>query len=135
MKIATAALIIFCFSQCSGFKNDPVKSTIQGIYVSCYGNEFSKGKDTLLITALSSEGNNYRIYRSVTYQRIKNGVLLGKERRQEQWSCIYKESDKVLYEVTKGKIISFIPERDLLLVGNTEYLKTGNSHKVFKISN
>lgn len=130
MKSITTAFMVFClFSQCSEFKKDLVRPFIEGTYVFSYATEYSKGKDTLRIAALSKDGNNYRITRCVTYRRIRNGKTLSKERKQEQWLCIYKEEDKVLYEIRAGKVISFIPEKDILLVGNTQYQKIKEDYK------
>lgn len=136
MKLITLAAIICLLSNCSDSKKDAIRSFIDGTYVMSYANEYSQGRDTLRIAALSKEGNNYSITRSVTYQRIRNGKKLPKERKQEQWLCIYKEGDKVLYEVRKGKVISFVPEKDMLLVGTTQYQKTVDDYirnfKLFK---
>ncbi len=133
--ITTALIIIFLFSKCQEIEKDPVKLFIEGTYVSSYATRYSKGNDTLEIGALSKDGNNYHINRYVTYQRIRNGKLLAKESKQEQWLCIYKAIDRILYETKAGKIISFIPEGDKLLVGNTQYRKIGDQYvRKFKLS-
>jgi len=56
-----------------------------------------------------------------------NHKTLPIERKKEVWTCIFKEDEKVLYEMTKGKIISFIPEKDALRIGSAEYEKLSNS--------
>lgn len=135
MKLITLAFIVCLFSNCSDSKEDTDRTFIEGTFVSSNANEFTKGKDTLRIAALSKEGNNYCITRNVTYQRIRNGKKLPKERKQEQWVCIYKEDDKVLYEVRAGKVISFVPEKDILLVGTTQYQKIEDDYiRNFKLS-
>ena len=127
MKFIATALIITClFSKCQEFEKDHIRPFIEGTYVSSYATRYSKGNDTLEISALSKDGNNYHVNRYVTYQRIMSGKLLAKESKQEQWLCIYKATDRILYETKAGKIISFIPEEDKLMVGNTPYRKIGD---------
>ncbi len=122
-QIFMALMSIFFFSKCNDVQKDLVRAFIEGSYASSYSTAYSKGKDTLQITELSKTGNNYSITRSVSYQRIRNGKTLPKESKQEQWLCIYDADDKVLYETRTGKVISFIPEKDILLVGNKQYQK------------
>lgn len=124
MKQIFMALMSIClFPECNEVQKDSVRAFIEGSYVSAYATAYSKGKDTLQITELSKTGNNYSIICSVTYQRIRNGKNLPNESKQEQWVCIYDEDEKVLYATRTGKVISFIPEKDILLVGNKQYQK------------
>ncbi len=108
---------------CSPSKTDQVESFIQGTYVRFSDHEMRKEYDTLNIEVLSEAGNNYQLLRSSTFQRKMDGQNFPWEHTKEEWTAIYDPQRKVLYETRKGKLISFIPEKNILLVGTTEYKK------------
>lgn len=120
-----AVLVATSLFGCTGMLtgNDTVRSFMPGIYVRSLENEFSSGKDTLLIGVLSTQGNTYRIARRMTYQRIAGGKPLKLERKQEVWTAVYNKQEKALHEIEKGKLISFNPEAKSLMVGTSEYQK------------
>ena len=108
---------------CSSSKTDEVESFIPGTYVRFSDHEMRKEYDTLSIEVLSEAGNNYKLLRSSTFQRKMDGRSFPWEHTEEEWTAIYDPQRKVLNETTKGKLISFIPEKNILLVGTTEYKK------------
>lgn len=117
-------LICLCvLLACNSTKKNRIPEFIPGTYVKAIDNEYAKGNDTLTINILSKEGNNYEVVRHSVYHRIINHKALPLERKTEKWTCIFKKDEKVLYETTKGKVISFIPERDALRIGSGEYRK------------
>jgi hypothetical protein len=100
-----------------------VQAYIPGTYISQGVGTYSQVWDTLVITKRSSLSNNYEVARHVTYRRLEDGKLLAPKHLIESWSCLYNESDKILYESQKGKTISLLPEQNALLVGNSRYQK------------
>jgi hypothetical protein len=126
MKMQIISSIIFCLSfiACDTFSGkDQVKDFIPGVYSIHLEGEYSKGEDTLIINRSSDEGNTYLITRNSYYQRILEGKLQPWEHKTEHWTALYNEKDKVLLEQRKGKVISFSPERNVLLLGSSEYKK------------
>ena len=110
---------------CNGvLKNDDaIQSFIPGTYSSHAEREYSIADDTLVISKVSNNGNAYTIVRYISYQRIIEKKIQALEYKTEKLMAIYDEKDKVLYEQKYGKIISFAPEKNMLLLGSSEYKK------------
>jgi len=110
---------------CNGvLKNDDaIQSFIPGTYSSHAEGEYSIADDTLVISKVSNKGNAYTIVRYISYQRIIEKKIQALEYKTEKLMAIYDEKDKVLYEQKYGKIISFAPEKNMLLLGSSEYKK------------
>lgn len=108
---------------CSPSKTDEVESFIPGNYVRFSDHEMRQEYDTLSIEVLSEAGNNYKLLRSSRFQRKMDGRSFPWEHSKEEGTAIYDPQRKVLNETTKGKLISFIPEKNILLVGTTVYKK------------
>jgi phosphopantothenoylcysteine synthetase/decarboxylase len=125
-KKSTTILIIATtiLTSCTSLsRTGNVKAYIPGIYVRLVSNEFSIGRDTLIISELSKVGNSYRIIKKTAFQRIAEGKTSKVERKQEVWNAVYNEQEKLLHETVKGKLLSFNPEARLLYVGTSEYKK------------
>ena len=109
---------------CNEFKTDEKKSFIPGTYFRKINNEFSVGYDTLIISALND--NMYEILKNASFNRIRNETILPTERRSEKWTAMYNKDEQVLHEIQKGKVITFLPNEDALLVGSSKYKKIKN---------
>jgi len=109
-------LCIIFYSCSSG--NDT--NFIPGTYVREVKNEFSIGKDTLVIGAVNPKA--YTIIHKASYQRIKEGKLLPVKSITENWPVTYDRDKQILQETKRGRIISF-PSKDMLLVGGSPYRK------------
>ncbi len=104
-----------------GCTSHSVSDFIPGTYVRSVINEFSVGRDTLVIIAV---GNlSYSIIHKGSYHRIKEGALLPQKSVAENWLATYDKNNQVLVEAKKGKIISFNPSENILLVGTSPYKK------------
>jgi hypothetical protein len=108
---------------CNSSKSDDIRSFIPGTYARFSDHEMRKEFDTLKIELISEPGNNYRLVRSSTFQKKLDGQSFPWERVDEEWIAIYDQSKRVLHETRKGKVISFVLEKNILLVGTTEYKK------------
>ena len=116
--ISVLTLLFACNS-----KDDEVRSFIPGTYARFSDHEMRKEYDTLKIEVISEAGNNYRLVRSSSFQRRLDGQTFPWEYTKEEWTGIYDETKRVLNETRKGKVISFVPEKNILMVGTTEYKK------------
>ena len=96
-------------------------SFIPGTYTRLVTNEFSVGADTLVIDG--QEGLTYTILHKGTYRRILQGRSLPSTAFLEKWSATYDANRGILIEQRKGKIISFDPSKNILLVGGSTYQK------------
>ena len=121
-KCFVMAIFISSLFSCS-IKTEKMRAFIPGTYARFSDHEMRKEYDTLSIEIISEAGNNYRLLRSSTFQRKMDGQNFPWEHTKEVWTAIYDASRRVLDETTKGKVISFIPEKNILLVGTTEYKK------------
>ncbi len=119
--LIVATILLMSCNGLSGTSN--VRTYIPGTYARIVNNEFSTGRDTLIISELSKAGNNYRIIHKLTFQRIADGKTLRPERKQEIWNAVYNQQEKLLHETVKGKLLSFNPEGRTLFVGTSEYKK------------
>lgn len=108
---------------CNLAKNDKIRSFMPGTYARYSDHEMRIEYDTLRIESIGEQGNNYRLIRSSRFQRKLDEKILPWEYTSEEWAGIYDESKGILNETKKGKVISFVPERNVLLVGTTEYKK------------
>lgn len=114
-KILLCCLLYGCGSQMA------TKNFISGTYTREVSNEYSLGKDTLVISADNEV--TYSIIHKGTYQRKKEHHLLPPERKYEKWTASYDEHNQTLIENKRGKIISFDASKDILFVGSSMYKK------------
>lgn len=121
MRFMLFGLSIGLFSCTS--KTEKIKDFIPGTFVRFSENEMGRRHDTLEIEPLSEAGNNYHIIRRSSVQRQLDGKVFPWEQKKDRWIAIYDQGKFVLTESRKGKLISFAPERDVLLMGTAEYKK------------
>ena len=108
---------------CESTKSDEIRAFIPGTYARFSDHEMRTEYDTLKIEVISETGNNYGLIRSSSFQRKLDGKEFPWEYTKEEWTAVYDENKRVLNETRKGKVISFVPEKSVLLVGTTEYKK------------
>jgi hypothetical protein len=113
------ALAVLFITACN--QPDETRSFISGTYVNQSKGEYSIASDTLVIEA--SESNNYFIHRKTGFNRIRNGKKGIREHETEEWNAIYDEGTKSLTETRTGKLITFYPEANKLMVVKREYIK------------
>lgn len=119
-------VLAFVVFSCNGLQtknSNKLLSFIPGTYTRVFEGEFSKGHDTLSITRPDENNNYYLIAHNSSYQKIRAGQLQAVEYKSENWTAIYNEKDNVLVEQKKGKLISFLPEQDALLLGSNRFNK------------
>lgn len=120
MKRIILTSIIF-FGLLVGCKEDEVLNFIPGTYVRSVKNEFSVGRDTLVIIKEST--NLFSIIHQGIYQRIYQGKISPVRSFSEKWSASYNEDKKILVETRKGKIFSFNTSGNSLFLGTSRYNK------------
>jgi len=116
--------MLMCCFLCSilyGCVSENENNFIPGTYVRTVINEFSVGRDTLVIGAVNP--NTYTIIHKGSYRQIKEGKLLPYKSISENWTATYDERKQILMEAKRGKIISFDPSKNILLVGGSPYKK------------
>ncbi len=94
---------------------------IPGMYVREVHNEFSIGRDTLVINP--SNTTMYSIIHTGSYQRIKDGKLLSAKSIHENWTATYDNDKKILQETKRGRVLSFDVPKNILLLGSSHYKK------------
>lgn len=118
MKFLLGLCLGFALAGCS---SDKVRDFIQGTYVNEASGEFSVASDTLKVALI--EGNHYAVYRSTGYNLISGGKLGRREFETEVWSCAFSTDKKTLTELKKGKVLTFFPEKGVLVIGRRVYQK------------
>jgi UDP-N-acetylmuramate-alanine ligase len=116
--IILCAVAVWLMTACTA---DKTRTFIPGTYVNAAQGEFSIANDTLVIEA--TESNNYLIHRKTGFNIITDGKKSKREYETEEWQAIYDEATKSLTETRKGKLITFYPEANKLMVGKREYKK------------
>ena len=104
---------------CNG-KRD-VKGFIEGAYMRNFENEFAVGVDSVVLRAEGED--NYLILKYSRFSRLKNGEWLPEEKHEEKMVGIYDEKKRVINEQKKGKVLSFNPEKNTMMIGASEYVK------------
>jgi hypothetical protein len=119
-----ALLFIGCANQA-----DEVLDFIPGTYAHAFTDSLNEttntvGIDTLEIKkATGGESDRYEIQRRMKFRRTVDGQVKPDEYKTENWKGIYDKDKKVIQEISKGKVISFVPEKNILLVNSVEYKK------------
>lgn len=121
--IAATAILISCSESQTNNATEKVKSYMQGTYARVFEGEYSKGNDTLIIDQPDKNNNYYTIKHNSSYQKIRNKQLLPVEYKTEDWIAIFNEQTNVLEEQKKGKLISFLPDENALLLGSSKFKK------------
>ena len=123
LSTAVTVILISCGGSQSNNATEKVKSYMQGTYVRAFEGEYSKGNDTLVINQPDENNNYYTIKHNSSYQKIRNKQLLPLEYKTEDWIAIFNEQTNVLEEQKKGKLISFLPDENALLLGSSKFEK------------
>ncbi len=121
MKKISMVGVVFICTILFGCASQKVADFIPGTYVRTVINEFSVGRDTLVIGSV--DRRTYTIIHRGSYRLIKQGKLLPEQSISENWIATYDEDKEVLMESKRGKIISFDTSKNILLVGSSPYEK------------
>jgi hypothetical protein len=99
-------------------------STISGVYVMSFNNEYSMATDTIVIEVYNSGANTYQVERRDGYHRIREGKILPKEFRKERWMAIFDKDKMILQESAFG--------RQIYIRGNVSSLEYGGTYQKIK---
>lgn len=100
---------------------DKVVDFIPGTYVLHSEGEYSKARDTLVIGWLNS--TTVSIKRNTSFQRKRGAQLLREQHTQENWTGIYDTKDNSIHVARSGKLLTFMPNSNSVLLGTAKYLK------------
>jgi hypothetical protein len=84
---------------------DKTASSISGVYILNFKNEFTITNDTLIIQVYNPSAGSYQVERRAGYRRIRDGKLLPKEFSSETWMAIFDKEKQVLQETAFGRQI------------------------------
>ena len=96
---------------------------IEGSYAAQFESEFSKARDTIMIRAYNEKAGTYIIIHKTTYQRIRDGRLGVDQYKKESLTGIWSEKTGQLHEQRHGRIYSFPPKGNELVLGSAHYKK------------
>lgn len=89
-----------------------------------FKNEYSIATDTLVIQVYSLAAGTYRVERRDGYHRIREGRILPKEFKQEQWMATFDKDKLVLQESAFG--------RQIFIKGDGRSLEYGGTYRKIK---
>lgn len=121
MMKTTLILFAFALTLVFGCNSDHIRPFIPGTYTDEYSHEYGTSNDTLIIRA--TKGNHFTITKRTALNRIRNGKKGLREYKSETWQAVYDEQSKTLTETRKGKILTFFPEANKMMVDSREYKK------------
>lgn len=102
-------------------QKDSIRAFIPGVYVKHIDGLYSIGEDSLTIS--QSNDQTYTILHNTTYRPIINKKIQPIKYQSERWTALYDEQSKVLNELKDGRVLSFLPHENKLLLGSGEYKK------------
>jgi len=100
---------------------DQTRLFIPGTYINNARSEYSIANDTLVIDP--SESDRFVIHRKTGFNVIRDKKVGKREYETEQWNALYDPGTQSLSETRKGKLITFYPKDNKLMVGKREYEK------------
>jgi len=117
-KVIETLLLVFLCGGCH--EHGSINSDdLPGIYASHYDGEYSKGEDTLLVSAVNDD--TYAIERRSSFQRIRDEIMQPVQTNIVHWTTVYNEADKALHEQRQGIIL--YASDTALIWGNHSYHK------------
>jgi len=108
---------------CTNSTSDKIRDFIPGTYARQIHDEFTNGGDTLVISEQDLSGGVYFIENRKGYQQHLDGKVFPPERKMRKWTGVYDPKTHQLMIQNTEDIITFLPEKDNLLLGRTEYDK------------
>lgn len=120
MNHKIAILCALVFAGCKG-QNSDAKASVEGIYVTGYENEYSRGRDTIQIIPLNAEANTFFYVRRVGYRRLSNGVLGPHKFERDSSTCVFNQATAQLSEQSHGRVYSLSKDGNSLISGNSVY--------------
>jgi hypothetical protein len=122
LSVAFIAVLFSCSNQ-KEKQTEKITSFIPGTYVRAFEGEYSVGHDTLVIAQPDVANNLYTIQHNSSYQKIREKQLQPIEYKSENWTAIFDERTNVLLEQKKGKQITFLPGKNELMLGTSQFKK------------
>lgn len=119
IKMLLVISVAMVIAACNTNKNPG----LSGVYANQSQSEYSIALDTLVITAVSLTEKTYTVQRKTTFQKIRNGLKLPAERKQEKWQATWLTDRQVLSEGDYGRQISLLRDKPGVQLKNAEYLK------------
>jgi hypothetical protein len=125
MKVTVLSALTFAvvLQGCTESNNDQIRKFVPGIYVRHFRDEFSTGSDTLDITEHDGKAGIYFIDEKEGYQQKLDGKVFPAQYKTKEHTALFNETTHQLTIQNGGDIITFLPDKNKLLLGRTEYEK------------
>lgn len=116
------AAILICLAACQS-ADDKSAEAITGIYIQHIDGEFAKGTDSLIVQVLDKEAGTYSIDNNYGFVKYHEGKEIGPGYTTKKYTGVYDKEHKRLLDNFKGMTFTFVPEKNILLMGSAEYRK------------
>ncbi|TXI87460.1 MAG: hypothetical protein E6Q36_07455 [Chryseobacterium sp.] len=122
------ALTILLFSaailsSCSSPDSEKLQDFAPGIYIREINHEHAIGMDTLTVKPLDNVPNAFSIIKSSGLNPKLDGKELSREYRTEEFVTELRPELKQLYAKGQDETFTLVPEKNVLMMGSTEYKK------------
>ena len=116
------ALSIMLYA-CNNAGGDDTASSIPGTYVLEIDSEYAKGMDSLIVTLLDKEAGTFIIDKQYGFMRYREGKEAGRDHKSDKFTVAYNKEHRQLDDSQQGQTFTYVPDKKVLLWGNTEYKK------------
>lgn len=122
-KIYYAIVVSLSFLVACNSEGEKAGASITGVYVQKISNEFAKGDDSLIVNVLDKNAGTYSVQKNYGFMRYLDGEEKGRDYTTQKYTTVYDKEHKQLIDDFKGVIFTFMPDKNVLLMGSAEYKK------------
>lgn len=120
MKNRILFILIVVVTACSN-ENDAPKIRVQGMYVTPFETEYSKGMDTIEVIPINEDAGTFKYVRRIGYKRISGGIPGKYEYKVENSTCVFNKNTSQLSEERYGRIYALSRGGNELVMGKSVY--------------
>ncbi len=128
-KLIAVLCIAVVFVSCGEHRSKTIQSFIPGLYVKEIRQEFAIGMDTIFIDLLDRQASSYKIIRKSSYQQMIDGKMLTPKKEVHNWIAYFDETRNQLIEPNNERVFTFLPDKNMLLMGSSQYQKISSGSK------
>jgi hypothetical protein len=129
MSLIQLFIVSFVVICCAGCDSGIDKSFIPGTYIQYSQlhldeDSYTRIHDTIEIESSGKTGKEaYRIIRRYTTFKTVDGKALQPEHKTRRWTGTFWQNSQTLFVNESGKLISFYPEANSIMLGSVAYKK------------
>lgn len=129
MNLIQLLIVSLVFACCAGCDSGIDKNFIPGTYIQYSQlhldeDSYTRIHDTIEIESSGQAGREvYKITRRYTTFKTVDGKALEPEHKRSRWTGAFWQNSQTIFVNESGKLISFYPEANSLMLGSVSYKK------------